>query len=541
MSNSSSALVWVDNYRGAFYPVDLTAEPAPIYSKYNKQSVKSLVNICCSYIVKDSTMTLEAIQVVPQGLCIPLMIEALFNNKDRAIEVLLAHWPMESFSLRLLAPNLFVSLLPLYNDAYLSDIVRRGMSYTTTLVHRFIQCLKNRHPTKLKYLDMTGYPTAEIVLYYLATHCLLAFNENRQQKLVEQYNDTVSYAASREDVDSDYPSLEAVESLLPDGCLVVKLDAFVTSESTFCELCKALKVSTFPGSKIRLCLQRLGATQLGAAAVNLILTQISGEHLTALQLRYNSLTCDDLVTLIPAIKKLKNLTSLDLACNNINFSSNFTPTQQISELLNCLPKLIRLDLSNNRVKCLLRRILCDMSQSLKYLRLAACGLRLNDLTYLSMSHHASGLQEVDLSSNGLSTATDILCSFFTAVKSSLMVLELEDCGLTNDQLQRFQTYISKMEKLMYLNLAQNTLSFQVLQDFTKYTASNPSVKCLRISYPQECYSDAEFSLDSLKVDTVNKLQEIINDVCKLHPRDKPLQLIFVELTDVEMEQTQYEM
>lgn len=56
--------------------------------------------------------------------------------------------------------------------------------------------------------------------------------------------------------------------------MVIKLDAFVTSDQTHAELCKALKVSGFPESKLRLCIEKLDATCLGEPKITIMLKQI---------------------------------------------------------------------------------------------------------------------------------------------------------------------------------------------------------------------------------------------------------------------------
>lgn len=56
--------------------------------------------------------------------------------------------------------------------------------------------------------------------------------------------------------------------------MVIKLDAFVTSDQTHTELCKALKVSGFPESKLRLSLEKLDATCLGEPKITIMLKQI---------------------------------------------------------------------------------------------------------------------------------------------------------------------------------------------------------------------------------------------------------------------------
>jgi len=149
--------LWYDHYQGAVYPLNLTAEAN--HAVFRKKTVKSLVDLCSQYIVKDSSMTMTAVKYIPSELCISLMQQALLDNRDRAMEVLISYWPIETLSLKKLAPNLFTSVLPLFDSAYLSDIVRQCLRYTTCLSHTFLECLKNRTPTKLKFLDMTGFPT----------------------------------------------------------------------------------------------------------------------------------------------------------------------------------------------------------------------------------------------------------------------------------------------------------------------------------------------------------------------------------------------
>lgn len=149
--------LWYDHYQGAVYPLDLYAEAT--HGQHKQKVVKSLVRLCSQYIVRDSTMTQQTLMHVPQELFIPLMQEALLDNRDRSMEALIAMWPLETLHLHKLVPDLFTSLLPLYDGMYLSDIVRQSLRYTTCLSHTFLECLKKRTPTKLRFLDMSGYPT----------------------------------------------------------------------------------------------------------------------------------------------------------------------------------------------------------------------------------------------------------------------------------------------------------------------------------------------------------------------------------------------
>lgn len=66
--------LWYDNYQGAVYPLDLHADPA---IGFFRKTTSSLVETCCKFVVKDSSLTSYAVQVVPKELRVCLMKEAL--------------------------------------------------------------------------------------------------------------------------------------------------------------------------------------------------------------------------------------------------------------------------------------------------------------------------------------------------------------------------------------------------------------------------------------------------------------------------------
>ena len=144
------------NFNGALYPVELQKSV-----ERQASSVPPLVDLCSARITRDSTATRQAVDNVPPELCINLMQAALAKGHDRAIEVLICHWPMQGLTLRKLAPNLFDDLSCVYDGIFRTARIRMGIKYTTCLAHTFVECLKKRAPTKLKYLDLTGYPTGK--------------------------------------------------------------------------------------------------------------------------------------------------------------------------------------------------------------------------------------------------------------------------------------------------------------------------------------------------------------------------------------------
>ncbi|XP_041362721.1 leucine-rich repeat-containing protein 14-like [Gigantopelta aegis] len=531
--DSTKNLLWYDHYKGAVYPLDLSVHPDSVRIQKlgqascigsTSKNIPSLVHICSNFIVRDSTLTKKAISIVPTTLLLPLIQEALLSNKDRALNVLISHWSAETLSLKNLVPSIFSSILPLYDSEYLSNIVRRGVMCTTNLAHGVIHMLQQKTSTsKLKYLDLTGYPTAEVMLEYITSSCMLAHSE---QALVERINKVMEYSA-RSSQSYDFHNISYV--LPQDSCLLIKLDAFVTSWSCYSALCKALKVSTFENRNLRLCIQRLGVTCLGQSAIGLLLKQLDSEHLLGLQVKYNSLNRDEFVKLAPVLKTLTNLTALDLSCNCIYFWDSEITCLAAADVFGSLRNLIRLDLSNSRIKTKLRRILADIHQPLQYLRLAGCTLTVSDITYLSLSHHTAGLRELILSENNLGPAARNLCHLLTSCASNLNILELQECGLSDSHLRQLQDCFSQLEALLYLNYADNIVSLEDGKNLTHTLARLHEMQVLRFSFPVELYGVEEGDSERWKTTFSKMLAEIVCEECDKVGKSKPLRLVLSEL------------
>ncbi|KAH9520018.1 hypothetical protein Btru_071483 [Bulinus truncatus] len=490
--------MWYDHYKGAVYPLDLDGLPC---CKQGKTTAPTLLEACCAYIVKDASLTRAAIDCVPPILCIHMMEAALRGNHERSIQALMSQWRLKSLVLSKLVPNVFSSLLPLYEPLYQSDLVRHGLRYTTSLAHTFLECLRQETPTKLRHLDLTGFPTAEVILYYLTSHCMLVHNESRRNNMVTLYNQAVSLAAECAGSNHHVPLEIDLRNCLPSDIFIeIKLDAFVTSESCHSELCKALTVSSFPGVRFRLIVDKLSITCLGGDRVNLLLKQISPEQLKGLQLKYNSLRNTDFVRLAPVLQSLVNLTALDLSCNHISLYDNEQMAVIMKQALSTLTHLERLDLSNNRMKNKLSSVLRGINSPLKHLRLVACGLTLLDIISLSLYQHLDKLEELDLSENNLSLSLLPLVPILNKISSTVRILELQDCSITDEIVNKMGFHFTVLSKLLYLNVARNTWITETGLAFAKHLSLVPSLRVLRISFSPECYFPNESAESQAKQD-----------------------------------------
>ena len=214
--------------------------------------------------------------------------------------------------------------------------------------------------------------------------------------------------------------------------------------------------------------------------------------------------------LCPVVSTFTHITSLDLSCNCINVFQNDSACDQMAQLFDALPLLVRLDLSNNRLKTKLRRVLSHVVKPLQFLRLAGCGLTLLDLTYLKDSHHTQALRELDISENALFHAVDVLCQLLRNVRQQICVLEIEDSGLTDSYTEALITSSSfkQLTSLIYLNISGNSMRESTLCMVCEEVAGLAGLQYLHLSYPRECFIlDHLDDQDKLMAETSHRLDE----------------------------------
>ena len=250
-------------------------------------------------------------------------------------------------------------------------------------------------------------------------------------------------------------------------------------------------------------------------------------------MQYNRIGCEGLTILAPAIQRLKGLTGLDLSCNNIALMLDHSRAELLGQSLSTLPNLCRLGLSNNRIRNKLSVLLGKLQQSLTYLELSACGLSDMDLRYLTKSHHAHGLQRLDISENNIGRHFEQFCTLLQALGKQLVVLETEDCCLDQTHCTHlFHITSRNLQCLRFWNISRNvgpSNSDILLQDM-KIILTMPSLETFLVSYPAELVPSAEFSED-----TISQAREVyqqmlhasVNKLCEDDNRMR-LNVVFVK-------------
>lgn len=234
-------------------------------------------------------------------------------------------------------------------------------------------------------------------------------------------------------------------------------------------------------------------------------------------MKYNSINCESFCNLAPTLEKFTNLCALDLSCNSITVYQSDSTTEVLGKTLSSLPNLSRLDLSSNRLKYKLRQLISGTQQPLQHLRLAGCGLTESDIRYLSISHHTKALQHIDLGGNTLTLCCGSLGRLLEEVKSTLLVLELEDSKLDDGGILRLLPYISLLHSILYLNLSQNSLVSSVCLQLSVTLSSLVDLKALKISYCSDFYgTEDEEEFNRIKQMFVNQFLVVLNKLSETH-------------------------
>ncbi|XP_043847192.1 leucine-rich repeat-containing protein 14-like [Dromiciops gliroides] len=178
----------------------------------------------------------------------------------------------------------------------------------------------------------------------------------------------------------------------------------------------------------------------------------------------------DIWYIMSLITTFQNLQSLKLPSFNENeqwepqSSQNFA-INHLAKELSKLRHLREITLSNiclsNQVKNLLSGLQC----SLKSLQLSYCSLTNQDIAYLARSHHSTHLIKLDLEGNNISTKLDSFLELLKSVSNSLKWLSMAKCGLKDTDFYIILTQLHSCSRLSYLCLYGNPLSSRSMFGF----------------------------------------------------------------------------
>ncbi|TKS87652.1 Leucine-rich repeat-containing protein 14 [Collichthys lucidus] len=229
---------------------------------------------------------------------------------------------------------------------------------------------------------------------------------------------------------------QEAEDLTSDVLVHVRADIFVNARSW--ERVRAALTTLGP---LKLQCRYLRVEEISVSSIRTLLDILPHQGLLGIDIRYSSLGVAGLAELLPQISTFPALNSLRLHYCNLDFRRDHHGQEEalrdLSLGLAKIQVLRRLSLTALRLPGQLRVLLSSLPQPLEILELPYLSLSPVDLAYLSCSHHASSLQQLDLSENCLDESTlPSIRRLLSQASSSLQHLSLSGCGLTDGLLER---------------------------------------------------------------------------------------------------------
>uniref|UniRef100_A0A3P9HN93 Leucine-rich repeat-containing protein 14 n=1 Tax=Oryzias latipes TaxID=8090 RepID=A0A3P9HN93_ORYLA len=274
-----------------------------------------------------------------------------------------------------------------------------------------------------------------------------------------------------------------------DNCDVlahVRADLFVNARSW-----ERVRVALTTSGPLKLQCRYLRVEEISVSSIRTLLSLLPRMGLLGVDIRYSSLGVAGLAELLPLLSSFPSLNSLRLHYCNLDFRRDQFEQEDtlrdLSQGLACLQELRRLSLTALRLPGQLR-VLLSLPQPLEILELPYLSLSPSDLAYLSCSHHASALQQLDLSENRLEDSTlPSIRRLLSQASSSLQHLSLSGCGLTDSLLGLLLPSFGCCRALKSLALALNPLSMAGLLDLVQMAVRLPNLRQLLYPNPLEDY------------------------------------------------------
>eukprot|EP00064_Thunnus_orientalis_P021028 superscaffoldBa00006132_g21182 len=240
----------------------------------------------------------------------------------------------------------------------------------------------------------------------------------------------------------------------------VRADLFVNARSW-----ERVRVALSTMGPLKLQCRYLRVEEISVSSIRSLLELLPRQGLLGVDVRYSSLGVAGLAELLPLIATFPALNSLRLHYCNLDFRRDH-PGQE--------------------------EALRDLSQGLTQLqqlrRLSLTALRLPGQLRVLLSHHASTLQQLDLSENRLDEITlPSIRRLLSQASSSLQHLSLSGCGLTDGLLGLLLPSLGVCSALKSLAFALNPLSLAGLLDLVRTATRIPSLRHLLYPNPLEDY------------------------------------------------------
>lgn len=272
-----------------------------------------------------------------------------------------------------------------------------------------------------------------------------------------------------------------------DVLVHVRADLFVNARSW-----ERVRMALTTHGPLKLQCRYLRVEEISVSSIKTLLELLPRHGLLGIDVRYSSLGVVGLAELLPLLSTFPALHSLRLHYCNLDLrrdqSGQEEALRDLSQGLTQLQKLKCLSLTALRLPGQLRVLLSSLPQPLEILELPYLSLTPADQAYLSCSHHATTLKQLDLSENRLAETTlPSIRRLLSQASSSLQHLSLSGCGLTDNLLGLLLPSLGCCIALKSLALALNPLTMAGLMDLIRTAVRIHSLRQLLYPNPLEDY------------------------------------------------------
>lgn len=481
--------------------------------------VLSLVSLCATEVVSDHSLSPYWLKWVPRELYRPLLQAAFNSHRPLVVGELIQRWPERS--LRVGGRRKPGETPPnrLCIQALLLAVVR-GLSDQRSVLQ--VLDLSGLQGDEGSVGDPMGGWSLTVALCTMVVQARARAEAKRAQKK-EGERDRKRFSALQRDADvkrerghyvkpkSDEELMKGVRRRMEMGRMSegspvnegdtrtecedrdfdvlvhVRADLFVNARSW-----ERVRAALNTQGPLKLQCRYLRVEEISVSSIKTLLDLLPHHGLLGIDVRYSSLGVAGLAELLPLLSTFPSLNSLRLHYCNLDFRRDF-PGQDgglrdLSQGLTQLCQLKCLSLTALRLPGQLRLLLSSLPQPLEILELPYLSLSPADLAYLSSSHHASTLQQLDLSENRLHEITlPSIRRLLAQASSSLQHLSLSGCGLTDNLMTLLLPSLGCCISLKSLALALNPLSMAGLLDLVRTAVRMPSLRQLLYPNPLEDY------------------------------------------------------
>lgn len=348
----------------------------------------TLSELCATKLVSNHSIIPEK-RALPQPIQQILWDSAVRHNRDLAIRRLMTTWKDSTVHLR---PPLAFDTWRLF--CWANNDILDQISKQQSIVLTVIDCVMNSlqmhldiHET-IQCIDLRELPVTDTVILKICNNIKTLC---RLQKLPKHCSSRTKEDRYKVRKCSCYSTSKVVIRL---NCIIKKSKMMMV----LCEAWVAGKNGSSPVeleiSSLRIMPEAFCEPALGCLSV------LDPNFIEVFNCSFCHLPNVSHFALYNHLKSFQNLKTLDLTYIALDSVRNPEIIAVLAEVLQTLTRLEQLHLSFSRITGCLQMLLAKVNQ-LKHLGIYCCFLGKSDFLFLSQSHHATALRNLEISGNGL--------------------------------------------------------------------------------------------------------------------------------------------